>query len=267
MLLAGIVVSTGGLRLAFGPWYAKQYQRVSGEAWARAARAMQAGWRRFHYTPVAEPGFTERFITRIDWNAVRLPDPQMSKLRTKLGDLMRYLENPTFEGYYRLRSEGLSFAFRPTAPALSAWTNSTRSVTTPLPSDAAEVARVTWNSVHTYGGQLKPPRLAAVCLDNVAATIAHTNSGWTLLGGRVAKGQTGALEAPNPGFEYGPTKVLARNGAIQEETFFHLSFFARLEGSESTGPVYVSLAWLPADDSWAPSRLIADEWLQLKTIF
>jgi hypothetical protein len=267
ILLASAVALTLSLRLAFGSWYAEQSRQVAGGAWTKGSRELGEQWRKFAYTDVRKAQFASEFLDRIQWNTLELSEAQISSLRTRVAETIVYLQNPTFAEYYRLKTEGLHFSFRPRLGSEPPWTNAMAASSRSLPTDAAEAARAMWTRAHTQSGQLKPPRVAAVCLENVAAAMSLTNTGWSLLGGKVAKGLTAALEAPNPGFEYTGTGTPSGQGPESKQLYFHFSFFAKVEGSDSAGPVYISLAWLPQDQSWGLSRLIADRRIPLRTVF
>jgi hypothetical protein len=212
------------------------------------------------------PGFADRFVDRIDWAAVDLTEVQRSLLRRRVAELVKYLQRPTFDEYYRLKTEGLHFRFRPAAS-----TEGLARTRAGVPGSGAydgprAVSQALWDGTHAGSTRADAPRLAAVCLDRLASGIAHTNTVWTLLKGEAAQPFTKAGEALDPGFDYLSSTDL-QPGAPTEPVFFHMSFFARFDHSENVGPVFVSLGWLPQDRAWSLCRMLSDKWLALHTLF
>jgi hypothetical protein len=72
-----------------------------------------------------------------------------------------------------------------------------------------------------------------------------------------------AVEAINPGFAYPAQETSPGN----ENLFFHTSFFAKMNGKEQAGPVYLSFYWSDEHKIWVPNRLITDQWLGIETMF
>jgi len=123
------------------------------------------------------------------------------------------------------------------------------------------------NLSREYGGVFQQAaRVSEVCFDSIESAIAHNNSPESLLRGKVRKGLTVAVEAANPGLVYTSLPGSLKQGP-DEAIYFHLSFFAKVNGSTNAGPVYVSLCWLEQDQEWGLSRLITDQWLGIKTVF
>jgi hypothetical protein len=173
------------------------------------------------------------------------------------------MQRPTFEDYYRLKTQGLHYRFQVSTQAMRCLTNAADGGSG-FPSDQKGATKAVRAAVHSRTGQLHVPRLSAVCLDHIAAATSHTNTGWSLLKGRVAKPFTVAAEQVNPGFMY-----FAESGdpSGTQGDFFLLSFFAKFRDSDNVGPVFISLAWSSEDQTWALSRMLADRWLQLHTLF
>ncbi len=113
---------------------------------------------------------------------------------------------------------------------------------------------------------MSPPRITAVCAENIAAATSSTNTVLALVSGKVAKGFTVFVEHLNPGFVY-TSQPSPSGGPSHLQLFFHLSFYARSTASERAGPAYISLCWLPEDQAWALGGFITDRCLGIRTIF
>jgi hypothetical protein len=81
----------------------------------------------------------------------------------------------------------------------------------------------------------------------------------------VRKGYTKAIEALNPGFCYADEGD--GSPPNPQKAFFYISFFAQGGSPENSGPVYIGLSWLEADQNWALKYLISDEWVAFRTLF
>ncbi len=266
LLVGGLTALACGARIGFKNWYAEDAFRTAQGSGAEGARHMQSLWRSFHYADARDQGFSETLLTRIDWNALDISDVQRARLRVKLADIIRYFQKPSFEDYYKLKTGGLRYHFECSGVGYYWLTNKAVGGRPLILDNPTETTKSIWVAVHSGHGRSDPPRLTRVCLDQVAAGISPTNTPWNLLKGKAAKPFTKAWEAINPGFWYSSERRLPID-VRTEQVFFHLSFFGQFEGSENVGSVFISLWWLPEDQNWAPSRMLADQWLNLRTLF
>lgn len=262
-ILAALGICVAVPRAAFPNWYSKQANKYAISAAVKGGRAAQETWRRLQYSDVTKPDFFARFAARIEWDNLEISEVQRSRLREKLNQVILYLKEPQLETCYQLKTEALHYKFAISPQALYWLTNVTRPPSS-LPGTPKAVTESLWIAVHSRGNQLHSPRLTSVCLDQIAATISHTNTPWSLLKGPVAKPFTKAAEFVNPGFTYFPQ---TESTAAAEGDFFQLSFFAKFVGSDDVGPVFICLSWSPLDQNWAPSRMLADHWLHLNSLF
>jgi hypothetical protein len=231
----------------------------------KASEQTQAVWRKMNYSDITEPAFMQAFLARLDSPSVGLTSAQRKQVESLLTDILRYLHEPVFEDYLRLKTEGARFSFVLSEAARVLQSGSQPGGLAETSSEPLESLRVVWNAVYLEQVTNRPSRIDAVCLDNVSAAISTTNSGWSLLSGPVAKGMTVAEEATEPGFNY---PAITENASQPACLFLDLSFYAKVKESGNAGPIYLSFAWSDADQRWLPNRLIADAWLRMKrTLF
>lgn len=265
ILLVIIGSVTTSARMLFKEHYAWD-SRVAGErAWVRGARNKERKWRQLSYASAHDRAFVDSFLAQIQWEKLALQGEQASKLRARVAEIIDYLTDPSFEKYYLIKTHGLHFEFKPTAAALFLATNNYAALTPiQVAPETKQLLMRAWNTAHVKSGHVAPPRIVAVCLTQVSGAISHTNTVWSLLTGTVAKGFTRAAEAVDPGFLYSQTSQSAAKP--DDNTFFHLSFYAQSDEPESAGPIYISLSWLPKDRDWALTRLVSDYWLNMHTL-
>ena len=121
-----------------------------------------------------------------------------------------------------------------------------------------------WDGIATRAEKPNLPKLTAACLDQIAVATSPTNSEWTIIEGKVAKGLTVAMVAFDPGIRY---LSLEHTSSTRpgDRLFMHLSFFAKFNHLEYAAPVYLSLCWLEEEQTWALSRMITDTWSRVQT--
>ncbi len=245
--------------------YTAEERELERQASIQGSRYLESLWLKRQYTDATGDGFEGALASNISYAELRLDEAQRTKLRQRVEQIIRYLKNATFEGYYGLKTDGLHFTFRLSPAAAKLLALKKAGITNTLTSDPKEVMKELWDSMHALHGRTEAPRLSAVCLDSLSAALSTNNTGWGLLKGRTAQGITMAVEALEPGFTYGAGD--ASTNCPVSQTSFHFSFLAKMKGSTNAGPIYVSLAWAPQDGAWVPSRMISDRWLGLETLF
>lgn len=264
-ILALVVVLTTGTRFVLRERQAEELQRLGQTAdqpaGARGGGSLEGA--RIHRRERA--GFY-RHPARQNWGSLPLSAVQRERLQPWLRQVLNYLLHPTFEEYFRLRTEALPYEFLPTRIVRVTWTNRLHHAEAELSGQPLQVVHVLWNSWLADTNRARTSGITAVCLTNVAAATSPTNTVHALLSGPVRKGFTAAREAPNPGFDY-PLVDRLPAAAADAPLYFQLSFFAKADAGGGAGPVYVSLCWLPQEQVWAPSRMLSDSWLRLNTPF
>lgn len=249
------------LRLVAGGHYTHDLNQVVSEASLQGSREREAVWRRQAYTAFSASDIVSAMSKKVPLASLHFSQVHRAKLELRLLDVLHYFEQPTFDEYYRLKTEGLHWTLQPDTHARDLLADSAAvGPPQPSPTEARDLLRKMWEHVHA-GPQPSLPRLTAVCLDSIAGATTHTNSPKALLTGEVKRGYTAAREAIDPGLAYGSGR------ASTEPLLFELSFLAKANGSEDAGPVYISLLWVEEDQEWALNRLMTDHWLQVKTIF
>ncbi len=246
--------------------YARELREIGKAASEQRALEVEGMWRDLPYADASGPEAAEVFVAKIDWSLLPLSDLQQGKLSLRVAALFRYLQNPSFAEYYRLKTEGLRFQFEPDQHVKDLLGRSApKDEAGPLP-DPKETLEAIWAAVHRQGGNTTVPKITAFCPEHIAAGLSSSNSAGSLLHGQAHKGFTIAEGALDPGIQYLSLQNAPTDGP-EAPLYFHLSFFAKMNGSENAGPIYVSLCWLPEEQQWGLSRLIADRWVGMATVF
>jgi hypothetical protein len=234
--------------------YKRDRREVERQARDRRTRELLAFWGKLTFSAGEQvPG---AFAARVDWPSLHLADNQKRLAMNRIGDVIAYLENPSLQEYYRLKTEGLHYAFKPSPRATHVLARSNRQV---VADDLRSTVAAVWERM---SGE-RPPCLTGICLDNIAAITTTTNNAAAMLGGKLSKSFTIAYDALDPGFQY-------QTGAAQstaKQLFLNLSFFARSSTSTNPGPVHISLLWSDADGTWALHKMLTDVHLNLNTMF
>ncbi len=252
--------------MGFQGHYARELGELQKTARETRAREIETQWQQLTYADFDREEIADAFLKRIKWSSLALSDVQQRKLTKRLGALLQYFRNPTFAEYFSLKTDGLRYDLKPRPMA-----NKDLSMRG-LQQEAAEfsepkpILNMMWNAFHTNGGTGQLPKITSVCLDSIESDTSHTNSSSSLLRGKVAKGMTVAVEASDPGVQY-TSLGFSPTQPPDPDVYFHLSFFAKANGSANAGPVYVTLCWLKQEEDWGLSRLIADSWVGIKTVF
>lgn len=265
-LVCAICLCTASGRLLFKSWYTEQARHYERKMARKGAEERAAAWRRLRYVDATDPVLPDSFLTRIKAIPLKLSLGQQATLEKRLRQIVCYLQSPTFEEYYALRTAGLQFRFAPNARARDLLTRKTDLRDNLLASDPKAFTALLWGVIHDPRAHGGPPCLTAICLDNIAATTSSENTPFALMGGKVRKGFTAARAAINPGFDYADGEANFSN-EIKGELYLQLSFFGKVNGSTNAGPIYISLQWLPANRNWAPSQMISDLCVDIDTLF
>lgn len=266
LLIFGVFLgAVCALRIGWRGHYVREAREVATRASQRRSRQIETAWKRHTYTDLSA-GTEEALFQRIPWASLALSDVEQAKLRVRLSDVLHYLERPSVEEYYRLKTEGFHWSLQPRGYAsnLLAKALPAADVRMYCARDPRTATRSLWAEVHTAhteGAASPVSWLTAVCLDSVVGNTERTNTGRALLTGSVKQGFTVAVEAVDPGFVYSSEK------ALKAPLLFQLSFLAKANGLENAGPVYISLLWVEEDQNWALNRLLTDSWLRVKTLF
>lgn len=254
-LLVGITLLTVLVRSTSAERYARERRDVELKARAQRTRELVAFWSTLNFSSGERT--PDELVRRIDWNSLPLSDLQKQAAQRRVRDAVAYLLHPTFDVYYRLKTENLhySFSLDRRAGAILGWTNAVSG--TPAPGLAAVAL---WEAVIPDRKANEAPRLTAVSLDRAAAIVTTNGLPGAMLGGRLWKAVTVAYAAPNPGFRY-------EGSAREKPLFLNLSFYARSSTSTNPGPVHLSLVWSEPDRNWALHRMLTDVQLRLDTLF
>ncbi len=109
VLVAGfITLGVIGSRLVFRSWYAVEFRRAGAAAAALGSRERERDWQRLRYIELTNVSLADILMERIRWEQLALEQPQTLKLKARLAQVAAYLQNPSFDDYYRLRTEGLT---------------------------------------------------------------------------------------------------------------------------------------------------------------
>jgi hypothetical protein len=265
LILGAIIAVVVPARIALKPQHALERRTIENQARKQSSHELAAGWNSLRYTNTESGNLTEAFLAKIEWESLTLSDLQKAKLGQQLKELLGYLRNPTFEEYYRLKTEGLHWQLQLTnrvPKSLPNWALIAQGNPNPAPPD---FVKSLWNSINAHRSG-NPHRITAICLDRIGIETSHTNSPHAIMGGKASIGFTMAQAAIDPGFRYvAPDRSPATDSTA--ELFVHLSFYAHSNVSDDAGPVYLSLYWSDVDQNWALSRMFTDVLLRMNTLF
>ena len=265
--LAGVAIAIVlPIRLVLGTHYAEQRRALHARASKERTRELARHWNSFAYTNAMGSVLAEVVVTRINWTSLQLTEIQQTKLKSRLREVFGYLGNPTFEEYYRLKTEGLTCRLELNGPARNLLARRAARTNYIDGQEIEWTLRTLWEAAFPTNGAAGPGTIVGISLDRVRATTSVTNSHTSILSGKTANGLSIVLEAMEPGFCYG-----GRTNAVSSDSahglFAHLSFFARSSASNDAGPVYLSLCWSECDQEWALSRLFTDGVLKFRMVF
>ena len=272
-----LATSLGGfvllLQICLDSWYRAQFGLASNSAATRGSVERKKTWRQLEYLKVTHFPASDTLDRGIAWASLALTSEQAEKLKGRIAQIATYLQNPTFEEYYCLRTDGLSYRLvgdTSGAGLGESWAAlallSLTGNKSPSTWTSEQALRSLWVYVHLKGGEVKPPRITGVCPKWTACELSPSNTLQSMTLGKLAKGFTKLVEHSNPCFSYTSDRT-ASAFSIQDGPFFHVSFYATVNDSEHAGPIYVSLGWLPRDRNWALAGFLSDQSLGITTIF
>src|SRR6266850_7526014 len=120
VLVAGsVTLGVIGSRLAFRPWYAVEFRRAGAAAGILGSRERERNWQQLHYVELTNVSLADILMERIRWEQVGLELGQTLKLKARIAQVAAYLQNPSFDEYYRLRTEGLTYRLLDLEPSQS----------------------------------------------------------------------------------------------------------------------------------------------------
>ncbi len=109
-LLTMLVLS---MRLTLKPWYQQDGANVAREAALAQAKDIEAYWKTFQFKESLKGNLAEAFVQRIDWQKVPLSELKRRTIESRLKLMIGYLQNPSADAYYELRTRGLIFDLIP----------------------------------------------------------------------------------------------------------------------------------------------------------
>lgn len=258
-LCIGAVITS---RVVFPHHYRDGLRKVAAHATAIRSEELEAAWKNTTFSDLDSTNVEAAFLNKIKWSALNLSEKQRAVLSSRLVQVLEYLKAPSFEGYFRLKTEGFHYSFAPDGLTSNLLSPDSLRLILSDPEQLQPCLRELWMRVTTDDGKARCPGLGALSLESVTAAVSHTNSTRALLVGPVKKGFTVAAEFCDPGFQY-----LKPTNSDSTPLVFQLSFIARSKDSHAAGPVHMSLLWIVQDQNWAVNRVILDTWLGFSTLF
>src|SRR6266436_978276 len=190
LIFVSLLSLTVAIRLVGRGYYSHDLEKVVGAVSQRRALEIQAGWKARLYEKLSSEGTQATILDKIRRQELSLSDLQKAKLETRVRELLRYLAQPSFEDYYRLKTAGIHYQFAPEGLASNVLAKACQQNKLRPSADTKESVRFLWDRVHDRAGKTIASSITAVALDSVAATVSHTNSGKTLLTGTAKEGFT-----------------------------------------------------------------------------
>lgn len=260
-VLVGLALGfTVSVQHAFRGRYVAERKSLASESRARRVNEVATVWNALHYTDIQDGQPVWKSVTNAPFQSLLLSSPQGQKLELRLAEVFKYLHNPSFEEYYRLKTENLVCQYAPSDRAKGLLTNTLVNL-----QDPREVAQRLWDSVGEKDRAARRSGMTAICLDQIAAALSSTNSLSVILRSKASKGMTVLRQTIDPGFSYG--FAAPSNSVPREPLFVHLSFFARSSSSTNAGPVYLSLGWSDRSQNWVLSGMYSDVLLNMGCLF
>ena len=265
LILGAIIVVVLPARVALRQQYAAERHRIERQGRRESSQEMAAQWNALRYTDAVSENVTKAFLAKIDGLSLSLTELNKARLEQRLKEALDYLQNPTFEEYYRLKTAGLRWQFElsdrvPKFLRRSALLEQGTEKPTPR-----ELVKSVWDAINTPKAGV-PHRITSVCLDHIGMETSRTNSPHAIMGEKASIGFTMAREAIDPGFQYVDPQRSSSMGSAPE-LFVHISFFAHSNVAVEAGPVYLSLYWSEPDQNWALSRMFTDVLLRMDALF
>src|SRR5207247_984120 len=182
-------------------------------------------WKKFRYVKCTDTNLAESVTGRIDWRSLDLGEEQQRKLQVRVKEVISYLQAPSIGEYYRLKTEGLHFAYDP-SPTPVSWEGAQN--LGHFPHAVAEAIADLWERCHSTN---EVSSIAGICLDSVAAGLSTTNSVEALVKGKVQKPFTVLKSAMKPAIRYGLTDLWALSDGKNDRHYFDLSAFVEVKPS------------------------------------
>ena len=113
LIVGGVIAAITPVRLALTERYAEERHRIEAQGRNQRTRELVAKWNALRYTDITDEHFADDIVAAIHWASLNLSEVQKVKLEQRLRDVFGYLQNPTFEEYYRLKTEGLHYQLEP----------------------------------------------------------------------------------------------------------------------------------------------------------
>jgi hypothetical protein len=258
-LLLTIAVITLVARLLLREHYSRERFQIEAKARTTRARDLLGVWRQFRFSEGDH--LADRISARVPWMALGLNPMQRELAEQRLKDVLAYLADPSFAAYYRLKTEGVHFRFRPNLAVAKVLGITNVPLRELPPRDAVQAV---WNAAQARSTSGAVSKLTSVCLESIAAITSSTNSVPTVIGGKLFKWVTIGFIAYDPGFNYETVDSIR---SPTNQIFLNLSFYARSSTSTNPGPIHLSLYWSQADTNWALSRMVTDVHLNMNTLF
>src|SRR5205814_2088621 len=111
LILGAIIVVVLPARIVFKEQYAAERHRLERQGRRERSQEMAAQWNALRYTDAASENLTNAFLAKIDGLSVSLTELHKARLEQRLKEVLDYLQNPTFEKYYHLKTTGLRWQF------------------------------------------------------------------------------------------------------------------------------------------------------------
>jgi hypothetical protein len=266
-LIAGLaILLTLSVQMALSERYSLERRKIEQEASKRRSRDMAASWNRLRFCEAATGRLGHDFVAAVGWPRLALSEAQKARLKDRLQQVLNYLQDPSLEEYYSLKTEALVWNFELSPAGRLRLGNTEIMVDGVAQRQPLDVVFSLWEASCHESKTGQPPRLTAVCLESIDIARSDTNSAAALLKGPVAKGFTVAHEATDPGFIYGHQAAPGSAERV-EDLFVFLGFLARSDASNDAGPVYISFYWSDQDQNWALSSLLTDALLNMNILF
>jgi hypothetical protein len=187
LLFLAIAVATFCVRNVFASRYAKERHQIYQNSRAERDRKLVSDWNSLGYASLESCLTNSLLLTNHQIAKLPLSPLQRTRFESILLKTVGYLIEPSFDKYYRLKTENLQWGFKSRAGASE--------------TNVTIIAQNSWNSL-AYPEAAKHTRLTEIELQYLKAELVSTNDGSWPTKGKLARGLIKLKSPMNPGFTY-----------------------------------------------------------------
>jgi hypothetical protein len=256
----GIIALLLFLQVAFRAHYSRQYNLLVERASGQKAAKVIANWTSLAYTNRSSTSHLDAVVlSNLDWTTLPLDDGRKQKLRLRLSEILSYMEEPSFQSYFSLKANGVTYEFSLNTNLLPVLGSQAGMLT-----GRADVEGLVSNAWMKVSGLQSRKTLTGVCVQSVRHAVSPDGSIPGLLKSKAGLQFLTLQTFLDPGFHYSLEDQSASRVFVSP-VFYHLGFIGRFDPT-GVSPFFVTLEWSEKDQQWLLVRFGADSSLGMKTL-